>query len=189
MYTYFPRLVLEPEVETPLIVPYSYRYDVGCQRRPQESLSFFCRYFDTVVAAEITWQPWAMMPDAVRDQFMGAREASRFRILLEGPVYRAWFLLERFLRQSVGLPESVVPILPPTYMRITERYTEQEMIDFTRVWDADLFRLDGDYTIFIQIYLISPLTDAHKGGRDRALATAERASGSRATQAHSKRGS
>lgn len=47
------------------------------------------------------------------------------------------------------MPEPVVPMLPPTYMRITERYTMQEMIDFIRGWDANFFRLEGDYTAFI----------------------------------------
>lgn len=118
---------------------------------------------------------------------MGAREASRFPILLEGPVCRAWYLEERFLRRSLGLPEPTMP--PPTYMRITERYTMQEMIDFTKGWDADFFRLKGDYTAFIQTYLMPPLTGTRKGERDRAPAAAERAGGSRATQAHDRRGS
>ncbi|GMP87938.1 hypothetical protein CsSME_00040110 [Camellia sinensis var. sinensis] len=51
--------------------------------RSRESFSFFHQYFDTLTAAD----PWAMMPERVRDQFAGTREASRFRILLEGPTY------------------------------------------------------------------------------------------------------
>ncbi|GMP48649.1 hypothetical protein CsSME_00015930 [Camellia sinensis var. sinensis] len=62
----------------PLSIPYSHRYDVRCERRPLESFLFFCRYFDTIDATEITWQPWAVLPDAVRDQYMGARETARF---------------------------------------------------------------------------------------------------------------
>lgn len=125
----------------------------------------------------------------VKDQFVGAWETSRFRVLLEGPICRVWFLGERFLRQSLGLPKPVVPMPPPTYIRITERYTPQEMIDFMIGWDADLFRLDGDYTVFIQTYLMPALTRAQRGGRDRAPTAAENAGGSRATQAHDRKGS
>lgn len=131
VYAYFPRLAPEPEVEMPLVVPYSHRYDVWCEQRPRESFLFFRRYFDTIVAAEITWQPWAVLPDAVRDQYMGARETAQFQVLLEGLVCRAWYLGERFLRQTLGLPEQIVSRPPPTHIRHTERYTPQEMIDFT----------------------------------------------------------
>ncbi|XP_028085966.1 uncharacterized protein LOC114286936 [Camellia sinensis] len=78
VYAYFSRLSPDPEVEIPPMVPYSHRYDGRCQRRPQESFSFFRRFFDTVTATKVTWQPWGVMPDGVRDQFVGAQEASRF---------------------------------------------------------------------------------------------------------------
>ena len=45
----------------------------------------------------------------VRDHYEGAGETARCRILLEGPVCRAWYLGERFLRQTLGLPEQIVP--------------------------------------------------------------------------------
>ncbi|XP_028084526.1 protein MAIN-LIKE 2-like [Camellia sinensis] len=67
VYAYFPRLAPEPKVEMPLAVLFSHRFDVRCERRPQESFLFFRRYFDTVTAAEITWQPWAALSEAVRD--------------------------------------------------------------------------------------------------------------------------
>lgn len=78
----------------PPIVPYSHRYDDRCLRRTWETFAFFRRYFDTVAAWEIAWQPWALIPTGVRDQYAGAQGASRFRLLLEGPVSRAWFLGE-----------------------------------------------------------------------------------------------
>ncbi|GMP85730.1 hypothetical protein CsSME_00038774 [Camellia sinensis var. sinensis] len=168
VYAYFLRLAPKPRVEIPPMLPYSHRYDGRCQR---------------------SWQPWVVMPDGVKDQFASAREASRFWILLDGPVCRAWFLGERFLRQSLGWPEPVVPMLPSTYMRVTERYTMQEMINFKRGWDADFFRLEGDYTAFIQTYLMLPLTSAHRGERARAPTIGERAGGSRASRAHDRRGS
>ncbi|XP_028079631.1 uncharacterized protein LOC114281385 [Camellia sinensis] len=73
VYAYFPRLASEPEVEMPLVVPYSHRYDVRCGQRPREFFLFFRRYFDTIAVAEITWQPWAVLLNTVKDQCMGAR--------------------------------------------------------------------------------------------------------------------
>ena len=95
---------------------------------------------------------------------------------------------ERFLRQSLGLPEPVVLMLPPTYMRVIERYTTQEMIDFTKGWDANFFRLEGDYIAFIQTYLMLPLIGVCGGERARAPVIRDRAGGSKASHAHDRRG-
>ncbi|KAF5933114.1 hypothetical protein HYC85_029285 [Camellia sinensis] len=103
VYAYFPRLAPVPVAETPLAIPFSSRFDGRCTRRPRETFGFFRRYFDTITPAEITWRPWAPMPAAMRGRFPGAEETSRFRILLEGPVCQAWYLGERFLRQTLGL--------------------------------------------------------------------------------------
>ncbi|THG05129.1 hypothetical protein TEA_012935 [Camellia sinensis var. sinensis] len=105
VYAYFPRLAPVPFTETPLVVPFLRRFDGRCTRRPRETFSFFRRFFDTITPAEITWQPWAPLPAAMRDRFACAEETSRFRILLEGPVCWAWYLGEHFLRQTLGLPE------------------------------------------------------------------------------------
>ena len=67
----------------------------------------------------------------MRGRFPGAEETSRFRILLEGPVCRAWYLGERFLCQTLGLPEQIVPVHPPADMRETERLTSEQMDDYT----------------------------------------------------------
>ncbi|GMP35857.1 hypothetical protein CsSME_00008156 [Camellia sinensis var. sinensis] len=101
VYAYFPRLVPEPEVKTPPMVPYSHRYDVRCQWRPREFFSFFRRYFDTVAAAEITWQPWAVMPDGVRDQFAGAWETGE----RDRPVAAAERAGGSRARRGAGWPE------------------------------------------------------------------------------------
>ncbi|KAL7226538.1 hypothetical protein ACSBR1_021607 [Camellia fascicularis] len=62
-------LALEPVEEISPVVPYSWRYDGQCWRRSRDDMTFafYCRYFNTVVANEIMWQPWATMPARVRD--------------------------------------------------------------------------------------------------------------------------
>ncbi|GMP36388.1 hypothetical protein CsSME_00008531 [Camellia sinensis var. sinensis] len=111
-----------------------------------------------------------------KDQFAGARENSRFLLLFECPVCWAWFLGERFLRQTIAWPT-------------IEKYTLQEMIDFMRAWDADFFLVEGDYTAFIQTYLRPPLTGARGGERARAPTMGERGRGAGVTRTHGRRGS
>ena len=53
VYAYFPRLAPVPDAETPLVVPFSRRFDGRCTRRPRETFSFFRRYFDTITPAEV----------------------------------------------------------------------------------------------------------------------------------------
>ncbi|GMP93976.1 hypothetical protein CsSME_00043599 [Camellia sinensis var. sinensis] len=162
VYAYFPRLAPVPDVETPLVVPFSCCFDVRCVRRPRETFIFFRRYFVTITPAEVTWKPWAPLPAVTQDRFAGAEETARFRILLEGPVCRAWYLGERFLRQTLGLPEQIVPGPPPTHMRDTERFTAQEMADYTIGWDAEGIRGEGDYREYVQTYIMRPLSDGHR---------------------------
>ena len=53
VYAYFPRLEPVPETETPLVVPFSRRYDGRCTRRPRDTFSFFRRFFDTITPTEV----------------------------------------------------------------------------------------------------------------------------------------
>ncbi|KAF5934658.1 hypothetical protein HYC85_030829 [Camellia sinensis] len=164
VYAYFPRLAPVPVAETPLVVPFSSRFDGRCTRRPRETFGFFRRYFDTITPAEIAWRPWAPLPAAMRDRFAGAEETSRFRILLEGPVCRAWYLGERFLRQTLGLPEQIVPVHPPADMRETERLTSEQMDDYTIGWEEAGFRGTGDYQEYVRTYLMQPLSGRRAEG-------------------------
>ncbi|GMP23555.1 hypothetical protein CsSME_00001102 [Camellia sinensis var. sinensis] len=175
VYAYFPRLAPVPDTETPLVVPFSRRFDRRCVRRPRETFSFFRRYFDTITPAEITWQPWAPLPATIRDRFAGAEETSRFRILLEGPVCRAWYLGERFLRQTLGLPEQIVPVHPPEDMRETERLTTEQMADYTIGWEATRFRGVGDYREYVQAYIMRSLSGGRRAEGARPVAPAARA--------------
>ena len=53
VYAYFPRLAPVPDAETPLVVPFSRRFDGRCVRRPRETFTFFRRYFDTITPTEV----------------------------------------------------------------------------------------------------------------------------------------
>ncbi|GMP54999.1 hypothetical protein CsSME_00019959 [Camellia sinensis var. sinensis] len=165
VYAYFPSLAPVPDAETPLVVPFSRRFEVRCMRRPQETFIFFRRSFDIITLVEITWQPWAPLPAVTRDRFAGAEETARFRILLEGPVCRAWYLGERFLRQTLGLPEQRVPGPSPTHMSDTERFTAEEMADYTVSWDAEGFRGEGDYRENVHTYIMRPLSGGRRAER------------------------
>ncbi|KAF5941397.1 hypothetical protein HYC85_022564 [Camellia sinensis] len=115
---------------------------------------------------QITWRPWAPMPAAMRGRFPGAEETSRFRILLEGPVCRAWYLGERFLRQTLG------PGSPPADMRETERLTTEQLDDYSIGWEEAGFRGTGDYREYVQTYLMRPLSGRRaEGARPVASAT------------------
>lgn len=130
-----------------------------------------------------------MLPDAVRDRHASAQETARFRILLEGPVCSVWYFGERFLRQTLGVPEQPVPAPPPTYARYTERYTLAEMTDYTIGWSHERFVDEGDYTEYVQTYIMRPLIGAGRVERERPVALAARAGVSRAPQARGRSGS
>ncbi|GMP36539.1 hypothetical protein CsSME_00008635 [Camellia sinensis var. sinensis] len=89
VYAYFPTLAPKLEVEAPLEVPYSCRFEGRCRSRPRETLPFLRQFFDTVRATEVSWQPWIAMLGNPRFMFAGAWGTSRYRALLEGPVGRA----------------------------------------------------------------------------------------------------
>ncbi|GMP72253.1 hypothetical protein CsSME_00030352 [Camellia sinensis var. sinensis] len=143
----------------------------GYWRAWEETFSFSHRYFDTVTAVEITWQPWATMPAGVRDQFAGSWGAS------------PWFLGEQFLCRTMGLSDPIVPMAPPLSMRATKRLIFQEIIQFTEGLEANYFRGEGDHVIFIRTHLMLPLT-GNRGSEGAGAPTArERARVPRVTRA------
>ena len=115
------------------------------------------------------------MPTTIRDRFSGVEETSRIRILLEGPVCRAWYLGERFLCQTLGLPEQIVPVHPPEDMRETERLTTEQMADYTIGWEVTRFRGVGDYREYVQTYIIRSLSGGRRVEGARPVAPAARA--------------
>ncbi|KAF5933444.1 hypothetical protein HYC85_029615 [Camellia sinensis] len=132
VYVYFPTLAPELVVEGPLVTPYSL----------------------------ITWQPWAPLGEGLRFQFAGGWGASRYRILFEGPVGRAWFLGDRFLRQVWGYTSQDTPSAPPVDMRIADMLFSQDVVNAMLGTDALLHLEEGDYATYRHIYLMLPLTGA-----------------------------
>ncbi|KAL7240067.1 hypothetical protein ACSBR2_005849 [Camellia fascicularis] len=89
VYAYFLMLAPKLEVEAPLEIPYSRRFEGRCRPRPRETLPYLRQFFDAVRATEVTWHPWLATPGNPQFLFAGAWGTSRYRIILEGPVGRA----------------------------------------------------------------------------------------------------
>ncbi|KAI8001417.1 Protein MAIN-LIKE 2, partial [Camellia lanceoleosa] len=128
----------------------------------QYARGFLMFLFGTTLFADrgnmITWQPWAVLGDGLRHQYPGGSGNSQYRFLLEGPVGRAWFLGERFLRQVWGYDSQDPPAVPPATMRTADRLSAQEVISDMQGTDALLHLMEGDYATYRRIYLMPPLT-------------------------------
>ncbi|CAL5394275.1 unnamed protein product [Camellia sinensis] len=160
VYVYFPSLAPELEVVGIPVTPYSLIFEGPYRPRPRETLLRLRQYFDTVRHSEITWQPWVPLGDDVRLQYTGASGISQYRVLLEGPVGRAWFLGERFLRQVWGYLSQDIPAVPPASMRTADRLSYSEVVGAMLGTDALLYVEEGDYATYRHIYLMPPLTEA-----------------------------
>ncbi|GMP51706.1 hypothetical protein CsSME_00017837 [Camellia sinensis var. sinensis] len=160
VYVYFPALAPELEVAGLPMTPYSLVFEGPHRPRPQETLIYLRQYFDTVRHSEISWQPWAPLGDGLRLQYTGGSDISQYRVLLEGPVGRAWFLGERFLRQVWGYLSQDPPAVPPVSMRTADRLSYSEVVGAMLGSDALLYLEEGDYATYRHIYLMPPLTGA-----------------------------
>ncbi|XP_028091796.1 uncharacterized protein LOC114292086 [Camellia sinensis] len=160
VYVYFPSLAPELEVVGIPVTPYSFIFEGPHRARPRETLVRLRQYFDTVRHSEITWQPWAPLGGDLLLQYTGASGISRYRVLLEGPVGRVWFLGERFLRQVQGYLSQDIPAVPPASMRTADRLSYSEVVGAMLGSDALLYVAEGDYATYRHIYLMPPLTEA-----------------------------
>ena len=97
------------------------------------------------------------MEGDIRFQFPGAWASSHYRTLFEGPVGRAWFLGDRFMCQTMGVPEQSVPSAPPDDMRSAERLTPEEVDVAMLGTDAALHTEEGEYATYRHAYLMPPL--------------------------------
>ncbi|KAF5932382.1 hypothetical protein HYC85_028553 [Camellia sinensis] len=159
VYVYFPSLAPELEVVGIPVTPYSLIFEGPHRPRPRETLLRLREYVDTVRHSEITWQPWVSLGDGLRLQYTGASDISQYRVLLEGPVGRAWFLGERFLRQVWGYLSQDIPAVPPASMRTADRLSYSEVVGAMLGTDALLYIEEGDYATYRHIYLMPPLTE------------------------------
>ncbi|GMP41080.1 hypothetical protein CsSME_00011295 [Camellia sinensis var. sinensis] len=144
-------------------MPHSRRYDGRCypQCHSVTTFAYYRRFFVTATAREVTWQPWVAMLTGMRDEYADSWDTSRLQILLEGPFCRTWYLKERFVRQTLGLPDLIVPAPPPTSMRTADSLPIEAIVAFMVGQDADLFRGVRDYIDFIRTHFMPSLTRAH----------------------------
>ncbi|GMP90604.1 hypothetical protein CsSME_00041652 [Camellia sinensis var. sinensis] len=110
------------------------------------------------VLTGITWQPWAPLGEGLCFQFAGGWGATRYRLLFEGPVGRAFFLGERFLRQVWGFTSQDPPAAPPADMRIADVLISRDVVNAMLGTDALLYIEEGDYATYRHTYLMPPLT-------------------------------
>ena len=132
-----------------------------------------------VLFSQITWRPWDVIPSGLRDQYHTAQTMSHYHILFEGPICRALFLSERFVRQTLGLPAPFVPMPPPSSMREAHVLSTNQVIQFIVGLEIDYFHAEGDYATFIQTHLMPPLTGVRGGEGARAPATRGRGGATR----------
>lgn len=90
------------------------------------------------------------------------------------------------MRQTVGLPDPIVPMAPPESMRSANSLSIDEVTQFMVGLDVEYFQEEGDYATFIQTHLMSPLTGARGGEEVRALTVREMPRVTRATKAHAR---
>ncbi|CAL5337496.1 unnamed protein product [Camellia sinensis] len=153
-----PDATPELEVEAPLMTPYSLVFEGQYRPRAREALPYLRQFFDTVRPTEITWQPWVPLGGDLRFLLVGGWAASRYRILFEGPVCRAWFLGKRFMRQPMGYPHQDIPSVSPVDMRTIGRLTPQEVTSAILGTDVLLHLEEGEYATYRHTYLMPPLT-------------------------------
>ncbi|XP_028071389.1 protein MAINTENANCE OF MERISTEMS-like [Camellia sinensis] len=122
VYTYFTTLapVLVRPIE--LSVPRSRYYNSRFRRRHlvDRTYLYFRRFFDTITADQVDWHPWAGISPASRATYAATWYASTMRILFEGPFGRAYYLGERFIRQTRGVAHSDVSHPPPPGMKTVD---------------------------------------------------------------------
>ncbi|GMP80760.1 hypothetical protein CsSME_00035751 [Camellia sinensis var. sinensis] len=169
VYAYFPALAPISRDEMAATVPYSRLYDGKCYpcRRNITTFVYYSCFFDTMTARK----PWVVMLAGTRDEYTSSRDTSRLRILLEGPFCWTWYLGERFVRQTLGLPYPIVLAPPPLFIRTVNSLLVDAIVQFMAGDDANLYCGVGDYTAFIRTHLMLPLIGARAGGAADVLVT------------------
>ncbi|GMP43768.1 hypothetical protein CsSME_00013005 [Camellia sinensis var. sinensis] len=168
VFAYFPTLAPELEVAVPFTTPYSLVFEGQYRSRARETLPYLRQYFHTMRPTEITWQPWAPLGGNTRFQLARGWTTSWYRILFEGPVGRAWFLGDRFMRQTMGYPQQSVPAAPLVDMWSTEGLTPQDVESAMLGTDVLLHLEEGEYATYRHTYLMPPLTGVRTPTRSSA---------------------
>lgn len=96
---------------------------------------------------QVKWDVWAGIDESATPDLLRSREATRKRILLEGPFCRQWYLGERVVRQSLGYKSFRVPKPIPHSMLSTNTLTVEDLGKWTQGEDATVFLEEtGDYS-------------------------------------------
>lgn len=122
---------------------------------------------------QVKWDVWAGIDESATPDLLRSREATRKRILLEGPFCRQWYLGERVVRQSLGYKSFRVPKPIPHSMLSTNTLTVEDLGKWTQGEDATVFLEEtGDYSEYRALRLMPALG---VGGVQRDLPRRRRA--------------
>ncbi|KAL7180439.1 hypothetical protein ACSBR1_043608 [Camellia fascicularis] len=107
----------------------------------------------------IDWHPWAGIPQVLRTTYTAAWHASTIRILFQGPFGQAYYMGERFIRQTRGVADPDVPFPPPPIMRVVDELQDGPQINLLMSGeDGDRHHMPGDFTALLHSRVIAPLT-------------------------------
>ncbi|KAI8530384.1 hypothetical protein RHMOL_Rhmol11G0054100 [Rhododendron molle] len=122
------------------------------------SLNAYRLYLDELRASQVEWNPWRTSgPEP--EYLAQSRAVTASRVLLESAFGWQWYLGDRVVRQSLGLPEFQVPGPLPPRASHTGDYTLAELERFTRP-DTELvrhLRPTMDYAAYQRDRLARPL--------------------------------
>ncbi|XP_028073225.1 uncharacterized protein LOC114275391 [Camellia sinensis] len=132
VYTYFISLALVPVRPLQLSIPHSRYYNSRFERcrRVDRDFPYLFRFFDPITANQVDWHPWVGIPQTARMTYVAAWHASTIRILFEGPFGRAYYLGERFIRQTRGVADPDILHPPPQGMQVVDDLHDRPQIDF-----------------------------------------------------------
>ncbi|GMP54700.1 hypothetical protein CsSME_00019778 [Camellia sinensis var. sinensis] len=161
VYTYFTSLALVPVRPIELSVPQSQYYNSRFERHCLVDCTFpyFCRFFDIITANQVNSHPWAGIPHVSRVTYTTTWHASTMRIRFEGLFGRAYYLGERFIRQTQGATDPDVPHPPSAGMSVVDDLRDGIGLDLLMIGDdGDRHHEPGDFTTFLRTRVMAPLT-------------------------------
>lgn len=94
-----------------------------------------------------------------RTTYVAAWHASAIRILFEGPFGQAYYLGERFIRQTRGVADPDIPHSSLSVIRVVDDLQDGLELDLLMIGeDSDRYHDPGDFTAFLHTRVMVPLT-------------------------------